>query len=259
MKHLGEYKSKISFSKHNRVFFFVLILFVGMTIRISYYCLNPILNRDSILYCEIAQKWHETNSSKTALESRVGETPFGYIYVLKKGVDWGIPVETWGRFVGITASLFYLISVYAIGLMLFQGYGAEILLLLASIQPATAQFALTLLRDPLCLAFYTFSILALLKIFSKKNSLWVIAFTISSTLAFFLRYEAFELILLFFLLSGFSLIKNHDLKRFCLSGGICLSGFFLLSIVLLLFLEIPYQKILFDPISKIKSIIPIQF
>ncbi len=235
--------------------YIILIFTLAFALRLGYLHCNPILNRDSVLYCETAQKWHQTNDYSIALRDNFGDTNPGYAFLLKLGIDCGIPVELCGRMIGFVSTLFFLLAIYAIGLTLFKGYGAEILLLFAALQPATGQMAFALLRDPLSLAFYAISFLALLKIYFQESLPWVVVFSISTVLALFLRYEALELFFLFFIVTILLFKRSHNLKMLLLSWAECISIFLLLSISFLAFMGIPFQKLFFNVTGKFSLLV----
>ena len=75
----------------------IAILLLSLSLRWLYTELNPLLYRDSSLYCHIARAWSQIGDFERANENLGGTAPL-YIYLLKIGVDWSIPVVKWGRF-----------------------------------------------------------------------------------------------------------------------------------------------------------------
>lgn len=233
-----------------RLLIVVIIYVFALVLRLLYLWSNPILNRDSIIYCETAEKWHQSNSPTIAMREYFGSTPSGYVFILKKGLDYGIPVDLWGRIIGSISFFLFFITTYFIGRSIFKGYGAELLLLITMTQPDIGQLSFTLLRDPLCLTFYSISFLAIIKYCTKHNSfLWCTLFSVSTTLAFFLRYESLEL---FILLAVISFVILKDKKRTLYSSWInCLLVFFLLSLCLCFLMDYPVNMLASKMLNKL--------
>jgi len=247
-----------SFLFVRKPFWGVLLLVVfGLLLRSVYLFNNPLLDRDSINYCEIAESWHRTNRYDIPLQHGVGSTDAGYILLLKKGLDFHVPVVLWGRAIDLLSTIAYFVAVYFIGLSFFKDHRAFLLLFIACIHPSTGQLSFALLRDPLCYALYSICILALLNLFQNNSFVWTAVFSVFVVLAFFIRYEALELFAIFLLLSVFAL-KHHNDKRFLILSVLeCFVIAIALMFIILFSVNLPLQKPFFDISSKLTSVLPI--
>lgn len=250
----------VSFSemKHSRLvrpLCILLLVTVGLSLRVGYVLIVPhALDRDSVLYCMIAEKWHETGNARLALESRVGSTDPGYIFLLKKGIDWGFPVIPWGRSLCLAASIVFFAAVYGIGRTVCPAYGGELLLLIAILHPIAGRMSMTLLRDPISLALYAVSLWSILLICLKRSLVYIIPFSLSAAAAVFMRYEALELLPIFFIVTFWPQTDKRDLrfllKAWC--GGLLLYAFFYFSFIWIM--DIPYDAVFSASFEKLGNV-----
>ena len=235
---------------------FLLLLGGGVAGRIVYAAHDPLMDRDSVLYCEIADKWHRSGDIDIALESRVGNTNPGYIFLLKKGIDWGFPVILWGRGISLAASVVFFLAMYGIGRCVFPRCGGEVLLLIAALHPVAGQLAMTLLRDPVCLALYAVCFLAVLQVCCNPERWWWTAlFAVSGACAFFLRYEALELLSVFFLLTWFSLREGKDWRVLRRAWLHCVFWYMTVGGLLMWSMGLSWGKMLMAPGKKFEAIV----
>ena len=176
---------------------FAAILLLGTGLRVTYWAaFNPVISRDSAVYCKIAEDWHKTGESTEAFREFIGSTPPGYVYLLKLGIDLGIPVLWWGRCLAVGCGVLLLIPFYLIGRMIDRPWSGEILMLAAALHPWLGRLSVMLLREIPCLLGYVWCIWALYRLYLTRRWIWSLSAGFFCGLAFCLRYEALELLLL---------------------------------------------------------------
>ena len=246
---------KVKHARGLRVVCFLLLVAAGLALRISYvFIIDPVLDRDSVLYCEIAEKWHRCGNACTALESRVGNTDPGYFFLLKKGIDWGFPVMLWGRIVCIVASIVFFAAVYGIGRTVFPAYGGELLRLIAILHPIVGRMAMSLLRDPVFLALYAVCFWCILQICLKRSLRWVGLFSLSAAAAFLMRYEALELLPIFFVVTLGLRKGKRDMLFLLKAWCICMLLYIVFCAAFIQMMDIPYGRMLAGPFKKLETV-----
>lgn len=175
----------------------IIVVLFALVLRLGYwYEAAPIIDRDSVVYCMVAERWQQTDDANFAFREYIGSTPPGYIFLLKSGFDLGVPILQWGYWLGIVCSILLLIPLYLIGRMLDRHCGGEVLMITAALHPYFVRDSVTLLRETPCLLFYAWGIYALAKLYKTHQWQWVVLVGGCSGIGFLLRYEAVELLLL---------------------------------------------------------------
>ena len=148
------------------------ILLVSMGLRWRYLALNPMLDRDSALYCHIATIWANTGDFKCAFREHIGGTAPLYIYLLKLGAQCGIPVIIWGRILSYCFSGGFVIAFYLLGKQLFPGRrdGALICMFLAGMHPVIGRWSVGLLREGPFLMLAAFAMVVFMRAFKSGES-----------------------------------------------------------------------------------------
>ena len=173
------------------------ILMLSFALRWRYLELNPMPDRDSALYCQIATVWSQTGDFERASENLGGTAPL-YIYLLKLGVDRGLPIITWGRILAFFFAGAFVLAFYFLGKELFPGRrdGALICMTLAGVHPVIGRISVGLLREGPFLALTAWSLVAFVMAFKTRG---VKAASVCGVLlgtASLTRHEALELLLL---------------------------------------------------------------
>ena len=198
------------FSSHRR-YIVALIVLLAIVFRLAYwYGVDPIIDRDSVLYCKVAGEWHQTGNPELAFRGYIGNTPPGYIFLLKTGLDLGVPVLLWGRVVGLACSVLLLMPLYLIGRFFDRRWGGEVVLVAAALHPYFVRDAVTLLREVPCLLVYAWGIYALCRVYQSLQWQWAVVVGVCSGIGFLLRYEAVELLLLLVLVC---IMPSHEKRK----------------------------------------------
>lgn len=173
------------------------ILFASLALRWRYLELNPMLYRDSALYCHIATAWSQTGDFELASENFGSTAPF-YIYLLKIGVDCGISAITWGRGLAFFFSGAFVVAFYFLGKQLFPGRrdGALICMFLAGTHPVIGRLSVGLLREGPFLMLAAFAMVAFVRTFKTGSVKAALSCGVLLGAAMLTRHEAVELLLL---------------------------------------------------------------
>jgi len=172
------------------------ILLLSLALRWRYMELNPMLKRDSSLYCNAATLWSQTGDFESAYEDVGGTAPL-YIYLLKIGIDAGIPVISWGRFLAFFFSGAFVLGFYFLGKQLFDGnrIDALICMLLAGVHPVIGRVSVGLLREGPFLALAVFALVAFVRALKTGSSSAAFCCGLLLGAAMLTRHEAAELLL----------------------------------------------------------------
>ena len=173
------------------------ILLASLIMRWRYMELNPMLYRDSALYCHIATAWSQLGDFGRASENFGGTAPL-YVYLLRIGVDLGFPVVKWGRFLSFFFGGAFVLAFYFLGKQLFPGRrdGALIFMFLAGMHPVIGRLSVALLREGPFLALAAFAMVAFVSAFKSGGVKAAVTCGVLLGAASLARHEALELLLL---------------------------------------------------------------
>ena len=174
------------------------ILLLSLWLRWTYWHLNPLIDRDSALYCHIATIWANTGDFNCAFREHIGGTAPLYIYLLKLGIQCGIPVIIWGRFLSFFFAGAFVLAFYFLGKQLFPGRrdGALICMALAGLHPVIGRWSVGLLREGQFLMLTAFAMAVFVRAFRTggiRSAAWCGALLGAAAMT---RQEAVELLLL---------------------------------------------------------------
>lgn len=174
------------------------VLLLSLGLRWMYWQLNPLIDRDSALYCHIATIWANTGDFNSAFREHIGGTAPLYIYLLKLGIQCGIPVMIWGRILAFCFGGAFVIAFYLLGRQLFPGRrdGALICMALAGLHPVIGRWSVGLLREGLFLMLAAFAMAVFVRAFRSggiRSAVWCGALLGAAVMT---RQEAAELLVL---------------------------------------------------------------
>ena len=174
------------------------ILLLSLGLRWLYQELNPLIGRDDSLYCHIAVVWSGTGDFRCAYREYIGGTAPLYIYLLKLGVDCGIPVVTWGRILAFCFSGAFVFAFYLLGRQLFPGRhdAALICMFLAGLHPVIGRMSVALAREGPFVALAAFALVFWARAFRTGGAWSAAVCGLLLGAAVMTRHEALELLFL---------------------------------------------------------------
>ena len=194
--------------------------------------LDPMLQRDSVLYLTLAETWQETGVYAETIGTVV--PPF-HLFTIVKMMDLGLNAEVAGRSLSLFLGAMIPVLGYIISYNIFKDITTSLIgVLCLSLHPTLVAYSIQPLREN----YYIF-MLGLIIIFIiygiKKRSLaeWGLCGCVTA-IAVFCRYEALELFFLY-LFIGLVLFfnKKTSAKRFVVAVFIVLLTFILTSLILI--------------------------
>lgn len=173
-------------------------LLLSLGLRWIYIELNPLISRDASVYCQIAKIWSRTGDFTAAYSEHIGGTAPFYIYMLKIGVDLGVPVIAWGRCLDFVFSAAFVLAFYVLGRTIFDGRrdAAAICMLIAGLHPVIARLSMGLLREGPFLMFAAFAMVCFVRAFKTGNLVSSFFCGVCLGSAMMLRHEGVEMVLL---------------------------------------------------------------
>ena len=145
-------------------------MLLSLGLRWFYWDLNPLMSRDAAMYCHIAVTWSRTGDFNIAFSEHIGNTAPFFIYLLKFGVDLGIPVIRWGHFLAFAFSGAFVFAFYLLGKELFDGRrdAGLICLLIAGTHPVIGRVSVDILREGPFFMFAAFAMVYFVRAFKTR-------------------------------------------------------------------------------------------
>ncbi|WP_176012084.1 glycosyltransferase family 39 protein [Victivallis sp. Marseille-Q1083] len=200
------------------------IVILGVGLRMIRLQQVHLLERDEIVYLEMAEKWAAEGIDAVYLDTEYTIPPV-LLFGMKILIGWGVPGIVAGKLCGMVTGGIFIIPFFFIGKLLFGKNSAGLLLsLLAAVQPYAVRMAPLMERDGINVTWYAFFFwTALYAIQKNKCWSWGLAGGFAA-LAIFTRHESWELILLtllYWMVAGILHLFSwkHNLKSFCCFWG----------------------------------------
>lgn len=201
------------------MFWLVYITMLALVIRLVLLYLDPLLDRDSILYIQMAQSWHDSGSYlgifNTFREELIWIPPLS-LYFIKTLMNVGLSAEVSARIL----ALFFGLSIPLIGYFLTKIVCRNNTISLCAtlffaVNPVLVQYSIEPNREVFYLVLGGLSLLFICKGIRFQNWYnWFLSGVFSS-LSCLTRYEGLELpiyVIIYFLVSV-SILKQYDLVK----------------------------------------------
>ena len=169
-----------------------IIIVAGILVRIAELWWHGPWVRDSVMYCQWAEAWHETGvmSHLAQFGAKIGPL---YIGLMVCGMKCGLSAMQAGIAVNFFCGLLLIILTYLIALECFNNkYWALWAAVFAAVHPTTVEYSCKVLREMAFLLFTGFWILGTLRGIKKDKSRWWILAGISAAMATLTRVEGLE-------------------------------------------------------------------
>jgi 4-amino-4-deoxy-L-arabinose transferase-like glycosyltransferase len=222
-------KDKLAECFRNKAFRYLLLIFLlALSARTARYFLTNRIDKDSVAYIKISKDYLRKDF-KYAFEHSPRMPPL-YIFMMAGGEKIGIDAYYCGLIVSIFFGSIIVFAVFIAGKELFKDESLALLAaLLAATHPFLVRLSADIMREPLFITLFAFS-LAFVLLAIRKNFSWAwIPAGLFLGLADMVRSEAIEIIFVLFMWTGLELILNlKDYKKFLVKSA-CGIAIFLIS------------------------------
>jgi 4-amino-4-deoxy-L-arabinose transferase-like glycosyltransferase len=199
------------FSKYKFGILLMLIFIFALTMRIARYCLDSRIEKDAVLYINMAKDW-DAKGAKHAFDRNPRIPPL-YIYLMMLGEKSGIGAEAAGVAISIIAGSLTVFSVFFIACALMDKKLALLAAFLAAIHPEFIRQSPEVMRDILFIFCFASSLAFFVQAISKKKVLLWAGGGFFAGLATLTRNEGLELILIPFVWAAVELIIHIINKK----------------------------------------------
>lgn len=168
-----------------------IIVFIALLLRVAIWFYEPVMNRDGILYIEIAETWF--NSGEYLQHHYLPMYP----WLIKTVMILGVSPHIAGVVINIVLGSVLPILMYLI--IRCCSNSKEIALsaaLIMAVHPSAMELSRQLIRDNLYLFFSGIAIIGILKALKSENLLWWALVGVATGANLLTRYESLEFVIL---------------------------------------------------------------
>lgn len=213
----------------------VVVFLVSLAIRLAKLIVDPLIMRDCAVYLELAENWYATGQYSVTLQSEHIIPPLP-LFTIKELMESGFSSEICGRslalFLGSSIPVLGFLGAYRI--KKDNIFAASIMAGILAVHPTLVAYACQPLREN----YYMFSmgllfICVIDAIKDRSRVKWMLC-GVCCAIAFFCRYEAFEMFLILPVIMFFVGWKQHLPRPYCWKCLLFFWGAIAISMVLLL-------------------------